>query len=237
MVTCELCGRQFKNTQGLRGHKTFFHGDGSSSSVSATQAITEMPLSKLEKRLEQLEYATGLREASILDKTLNSEKPLTEKLAEVTKQLNSITQQLASLSSNTANSEFRRMNEQISQLTHQLSIYSTWFQPVRTVAGTMSRLEEELSNRARNTRVNTLENRLARLEEVQEKAEENIMKCIRSNKEVNDIQISKVMEAISNVVDKLATSIKHLQNQFVEQKRITDWVKKEYNLRTVQKVR
>ena len=237
MVTCELCGRQFKNTQGLRGHKTFFHGDGSSSSVSATQAITEMPLSKLEKRLEQLEYATGLREASILDKTLNSEKPLTEKLAEVTKQLNSITQQLASLSSNTANSEFRRMNEQISQLTHQLSIYSTWFQPVRTVAGTMSRLEEELSNRARNTRVNTLENRLERLEEVQEKAEENIMKCIRRNKEVNDIQISKVMEAISNVVDKLATSIKHLQNQFVEQKRITDWVKKEYNLRTVQKVR
>ena len=26
MVQCELCGRQFKNTQGLRGHKTFFHG-------------------------------------------------------------------------------------------------------------------------------------------------------------------------------------------------------------------
>ena len=26
MVHCEICGRQFKNTQGLRGHKTFFHG-------------------------------------------------------------------------------------------------------------------------------------------------------------------------------------------------------------------
>ena len=237
MVTCELCSRQFKNTQGLRGHKTFVHGDGSSSSVSATQAATEMPLSKLEERLEQLEYATGLREASILNKTLNNEKPLTEKLAEVTQQLNSITQQLASLSSNTANSELRRLGKQISQLAQQLSSYSKWFQPVRTVAGTMSRLEDELSNRARNTRVNTLENRLVRLEEGQKKAEENIMKCIRGNKEANDIQINKVMEAISNVVDKLAASLKHLQSQFVEQKQVTDWVKKEYNLRTVQKVR
>ena len=26
MITCDLCGRQFKNTQGLRGHKTFYHG-------------------------------------------------------------------------------------------------------------------------------------------------------------------------------------------------------------------
>jgi len=26
MVECELCGRQFKNPQGLRGHKTFYHG-------------------------------------------------------------------------------------------------------------------------------------------------------------------------------------------------------------------
>ncbi len=101
----------------------------------------------------------------------------------------------------------------------------------------MSRLEDELSNRARNTRVNTLENRLARLEEGQKKAEENIMNCIRGNKEANDILISKVMEAISNVVNKLAASLKHLQIQFVEQKQVTDWVKKEYNLRTVQKAR
>ena len=25
MVKCDLCGREFKTTQGLRGHKTFFH--------------------------------------------------------------------------------------------------------------------------------------------------------------------------------------------------------------------
>ena len=236
MVTCEICGKEFKNTQGLRGHKTFIHGEGSSSSASAIHVATEPEFSKLDKRLEQLEYATGLREASILDKTLNNEKPLTEKLAEVTQQLNSITQQLASLSSNTANSELRRINDQVSQLTHQLSIYSKWFQPVRTVAGTMIRLEDELSNRARNTRVNTLENRLARLEEGQKKAEEDIIKYIRGNKKVNDIQMNKVMEAISNVVDKLAASLQHLQSQFVEQKRITDWVKKEYNLRPVKKL-
>lgn len=230
MVTCELCGRQFKNTQGLRGHKTFVHGDGSSISTSATQAATKIPLSKLEKRLEQLEYATGLREVSTLDKMLDNEKPITEKLAEVT-------QQLASLSSHTDNSEFRKINERISQLTHQLSIYSKWFQPVRTVAGTISRLEDELSNRAQNTRVNTLENRLTRLEEEQKTAEENIVKLIRCNKEANDIQINEVMEVISNILDKLTASLKGLQNQLKEQKQVTDWVKREYNLRTVQKVR
>ncbi len=25
-ATCEICGKEFKNTQGLRGHKTFVHG-------------------------------------------------------------------------------------------------------------------------------------------------------------------------------------------------------------------
>lgn len=238
MVTCELCGRQFKNTQGLRGHKTFVHGDGSSSSVSATQAATEMPLSKLEERLEKLECVIGLREASILNKVLGNEEPLTEKLSEVTNQLNSLTQKLASISSNTAsNTDLRRLGEQISQLAQQLSSYSKWFQPVRTVAGTMSHLENELSNRAQNTRVNTLENRLARLEVGQKKAEQSIVKYIRGNKEANDIQINKVIEVISNIVDKLAASLKQLQSQLKEQKQVTDWVKKEYNLRTVQKVR
>lgn len=210
MVQCKLCGKVLRTTQGLRGHKTFVHGIGSSGSTSATQAATKMPLSKLEKRLEQLEYATGLREASTPNKMLSNEKPLTEKLAEVT---------------------------------HQLSTYSKWFQPVKTGAGAISRLEDELSNRAQNTRVNTIENRLTRLEERLGKTEENIIKCIRSNKEADDNQIimiaeafDKLMGGISNIVDKLTASINYLQTELIEQKLITDWVKKEYKLRTVQKV-
>ena len=237
MVTCEICGKEFKNTQGLRGHKNFVHNNGSSI-TTATLAANEQQLSKLEARLEKLEYITGLTEPSMLDDVLGNNKPITEKLIEVTEQLNHLTQQLTNLSSNTAsNRELHNISEKVSRLTQQLSNCSKWFEPVRTVAGIMSRLDDELSNRAQNTRVNTLENRLARLEAGQKKAEENIVKWIRGNKEANDIQISKVMEVISNILDKLTASLKGLQSQLKEQKQVTDWVKKEYNLRPVRKAR
>ncbi len=237
MVTCEICGRQFKNTQGLRGHKTFVHGDGSPSSASATRADTEPQPSKLEDRLEKLEYVTGLRESSILDNTLNIEKPLTEKLTEVTHQLNSLTQQLASLSSNTAsNTEYREIKKQLAQLAQQLNDYNQGLSPTLAVANTVNQLEDELSNRAKNVRVNTLENRIAQLEEEQKETAGNVDKCIRDNKAVGDIQIKKVMEVIDHVVDKFATSVKQIQSQIREQKQVTDWVKKEYNLRPVKKV-
>jgi hypothetical protein len=214
----------------------FFHGNGTSSNTPAAPVVTEPQLSKLEERLEKLEYITGLRDVSMLDKLLSTEKPLTEKLVEVIDHLNSLTQKLVSLSSNTAsNIDLRRLGEKISQLAQQLSGYSKWFQPVSTVAGTMSRLEDELSNRARNTRVNTLENRLALLEEKQKKAEEYVTRCIRDNKEVNDTQISKVMEVIEHLVDRFAASVKQLQSQLNEQKQVTDWVRKEYNLRQVKR--
>ena len=176
MVTCEICGRQFKNTQGLRGHKTFVHGYSSPSSTSVTPAAAEEQLSKLEDRLEKLEYITGLRKVSILDRQLNTEKPLTEKLNEFTQQLNSLAYQLASLSSNTASdNDMERISERITQLTQQLSSYSKWFKPVKTVAGTMSHHENELSNRAENTRVNALENRIVYLEEEQQEGERKII--------------------------------------------------------------
>ena len=136
MVTREICGKEFKNTQGLRGHKNFVHGNGISSGASATQAANEPQLSKLEERLEKLEYITGLTEMSIPDDVLSNDKPLSEKLIEVTEQLNHLTQQLASLSSNSAsNRDLHNIGVKISQLTQQLSKHSKWFEPVRTVAG------------------------------------------------------------------------------------------------------
>lgn len=121
MVTCEICGKEFKNTQGLRVHKNFIHGNGFPSATSATQAATEPQLSKLEARLEKLEYMTGSTEMSALDNTLSNDKPLTEKFIEVTEQLNNLTQQLVSLSSNTAsNRDLHNVGEKVTQLTQQL---------------------------------------------------------------------------------------------------------------------
>ena len=237
MVTCEICGKEFKNTQGLRGHKNFVHNNGSSI-TTATLAANEQQLSKLEARLEKLEYITGLTEPSMLDDVLGNNKPITEKLIEVTEQLNHLTQQLTNLSSNTAsNGDLHNIGEEVSRLTQQVSNYSKWFKPVRTVAGIVSRLEDELSNKAQNTRVNAMENRLRSLEEESKKAEEIIDKCFNKNTVFLDTQTKTIMEVIYQVVDKLTTSIKQLQDQLKEQKQVTDWVKKECNLRTIQKVR
>ena len=237
MVTCELCGREFKNTQGLRGHKTFVHNERSSSNTPAIETATMQQSSILEDRIDKLEYITGLRAPSILDRYLYDEKPLTIQLAGFIEQLSSLTQQMVSFSSNTpSNTEYREIKKQLAQLAQQLNDYNKELSPTLAVANTVNQLEDELSNRAKNVRVNTLENRITQLEEEQKEDAGNVDKCIRDNKAVGDIQIKKVMEVIDHVVDKFATSVHQLQSQLMEQKQVTDWVKKEYNLRPVKRV-
>ena len=112
MVTCELCGREFKNTQGLRGHKTFVHNERSSSNTPAIETATMQQSSILEDRIDKLEYITGLRAPSILDRYLYDEKPLTIQLAGFIEQLSSLTQQMVSFSSNTpSNTEYREIKK------------------------------------------------------------------------------------------------------------------------------
>jgi hypothetical protein len=58
---------------------------------------------------------------------------------------------------------------------------------------------------------------------------------MENNKVLADAQTSKLMQCIEGLVDSLATSIKQIQRQLKEQKQVTDWVRKEYNLRPVKK--
>lgn len=237
MVTCEICGKEFKNTQGLRGHKNFVHSNRSSI-TAVTRAASGQQVSKLEARLEKLEYMTGLTETSTLDDVLRDDKPLSEKIIQVTEQLNHLIQQLADLSSNTAsNRDIHNIEEKVSQLTQQLSDCSKWVEPVRTVKDTMSRLEVELSNKAHNTRVNAMENRLRCLEEESKEVGPMIAKCFDKYTACLGTNLPKIVEGIRPMVDALVTPIKQLQEQVREQKQVTDWVKKEYNLRPVQKAR
>lgn len=55
MVKCELCGQEFKTTQGLRGHKTFVHHQTGSSKLPAATLATEQQLNELSSRLEEAE--------------------------------------------------------------------------------------------------------------------------------------------------------------------------------------
>ncbi len=116
---CKICGKEFKNTQGLRGHMTFVHGQAGSSKILSAPAATEQPVSRLrarlgltpsnaqpttaqqvirlEDRLQKLERVTGLRESDLLDSPTDGQLPITEQLGQLTQQLGQLTQQLGQL--------------------------------------------------------------------------------------------------------------------------------------------
>ncbi len=112
MVSCDICGKEFKNTQGLRGHKNFVHtdtGNGIGQPVAqqatqqplspnlGTRVTTEQRLSHLENRFARLEHVTGVRETDELEKLLGiTDTPLTERVAQLSEQLSKLTEQLKS---------------------------------------------------------------------------------------------------------------------------------------------
>ncbi len=219
MVTSESCGREFKNTQGLRGHKTFVHNERSLSNTPATKTATVQLMSNLEDRLDKLEYVTGLREPSILDKYLYDKDPLSIQLSEVAEQLSGLTQQMASFSSNaSSNTEYREIEEQVTQLAQQLHEVSTRFSPNYPVADAISQLEHELSNRAKNVRVDFLENRLTQLQNRQIQSEQNLEEGIKGNTALIGAQIDQVLMVIGRLVDKFDTLVERLQRQRKEPK-------------------
>ncbi len=130
---CEICGKEFKNTQGLRGHKTFVHRLTSFRGKSDTPLATEQQLDQLTTRLEKLESITGLKEPSSLDRLLGTDKPITEqlerhtrRLTELSEQLNNLSQQVKLASSNT---EYRNISRQVTQLSKQVKRHDSWLTP------------------------------------------------------------------------------------------------------------
>jgi len=112
MVSCDICGKEFKNAQGLRGHKNFVHTNTIGgvrqpvtqqatqqllSSNLSTRVNPEQRLSQLEDRLTRLEHVIGVREMDELEKLLGiTDTPLTERVAQFTELLSKLTEQLKS---------------------------------------------------------------------------------------------------------------------------------------------
>lgn len=100
MVTCDICGKEFKNAQGLRGHMTFVHGKTGSSKILSAPAATGQRLSKLEQLLgitrsntQQAIEQPVSRLRARLGLSENTTESITEQLAELTKQLTEFTEQ------------------------------------------------------------------------------------------------------------------------------------------------
>jgi len=96
MVSCDICDKEFKNTQGLRGHKTFVHRNGSPNSDPVTQVASEQQVSLLEDRLQQIERVTGLCESDI-DFSLSGSEPLTDRLTNITEQVTKLSDTVSKL--------------------------------------------------------------------------------------------------------------------------------------------
>ncbi|MFC1944068.1 hypothetical protein ACFLX5_00985 [Chloroflexota bacterium] len=110
MVSCNICGKEFKNTQGLRGHNNFVHADhinGRSVAQPATQHIlnsnistpvtVEQRISMMEDRLVNLEHFTGFGATGELGQLLSITKAsLAEQLSKLSEQLDKLTNNLES---------------------------------------------------------------------------------------------------------------------------------------------
>ena len=100
MISCDICNKELKNTQGLKGHKYFVHTttvNGNSQSVAQqaaqrpesfnldTRVTTEQRLSQLEDRFTKLEHVTGVGETDELEElTSITDTPLTERVTQLT---------------------------------------------------------------------------------------------------------------------------------------------------------
>lgn len=131
-VTCEICGKGFKNTQGLRGHKTFVHQMTTTHDPPARLA-TEQELDQLTTRLEKLESITGLKEPSSLDRLLGTDKPITEQLERHTRRLTELSGQLREISQQvklaSSNTEVHKLSRQVAQLNEQVKKHADWLTP------------------------------------------------------------------------------------------------------------
>ena len=128
MVTCDLCSKEFKTTQGLKGHKTFKHSNGSSGNGSAAHSASEQQPNELLKRLEQLESITGVnKEIELGESPVRNDSSLTqqvgqlgEQLSELTQQVNQLTEQLehAQTTNEMLDSFKAEHNKQLEQLSN-----------------------------------------------------------------------------------------------------------------------
>lgn len=116
-IKCEICGKEFKTTQGRRGHMNFVHQDyDSHSEDSVTPSAVEQQLTKLEDRVEQL-----ASKVSILPELSNRLK----KQDDILEQVGVFIYRNRDILSGT---QYKKVHEEISKLKEKLKKLSRYIQ-------------------------------------------------------------------------------------------------------------
>ena len=176
-AVCEICGKEFKTTQGRRGHKTFVHQLTSFSGKSATPLATEQQLDQLTTRLEKLESITGLKEPSSLDRLLGTDKPITEQLERHTRELSELHKQVSELTEQLELSRVAKAMLDAYETDHKRQLEqlrNEWKNAHNSLVGIINRNGELVKNsysiaedgaKATNKQVNDLGDHVGHLEE------------------------------------------------------------------------
>ncbi len=175
-VNCEICGKQFKNTQGLRGHKTFVH-QMTTTHDPVTRLATEQELDQLTTRLEKLESITGLKEPSTLDRLLGTDQPITAQLEEHTRELSELHKQVSELAEQLELSRVAKAMLDAYETDHKRQLEqlrNEWKNAHNSLVGIINRNGELVKNsysiaedgaKATNKQVNDLGDHVGHLEE------------------------------------------------------------------------
>jgi hypothetical protein len=235
MITCDICGKELKNTQGLRGHKYFAHFEAQDNHEHPTQQATQQPLShksaarpaaedrmsKLEERLTKLELATGVRERNEIEKMLGiNEQTIIERVAEFAKQLKSIKTESAS------HAELRSIADQVTGLAQRLTSFELL---IGYVQDGMRNFRTDLDSKADDEYVIKLEERISQLEGKQ-------TEILKSLTELRGSQVkiqAEVVKFANTLMSKLAEVLEPIREQLREQKQVTDWARRKFELRPV----
>ncbi len=128
MVACDICDKEFKNTQGLRGHKTFVHGlyanhDKPAAELTFRQRIDENRSPVKSEKNSTSEFRDRL------EKLENKVISNTELLTEVRQTVSELQQRLALKATR---SEINRIATIVETLGKQLEKHDHWLNPEST---------------------------------------------------------------------------------------------------------
>ncbi len=148
-AVCDRCGKEFKNTQGLRGHKTFVHGLYANHDKPAVELTFRQRIDENRSPVQSEKNSTSeFRDR--LEKLENKVISNTELLTEIRRTVSELQNRLALMATR---SETNRIATKVELLSKRVEKHERWLNPENTdevlleiCGGPMGYLEKRIEN-------------------------------------------------------------------------------------------